>query len=263
MLLPIYIDYPTFLTNFLPTYWQDDNLLFKKHGKTLKDDLTKDFSMFAIMFPFYNYLYYRQQRIVCTPTDDAGNHYGIANLMPTVKAIADGTFPTLPTPPWDTVIFTQQNYELSILLFVGNIVNLLPFKIAQPNIFTLNDPIRDILSGTTFTSSYPLGSGTSADFNLTDITNKEYANCLLARVIKFYGNPSFNSILNTVALVSQSNLTDISFEISGLNVIITIDNIPEDQFYLISYLLEFKDNYGEPLYMEPNYGEIEFILNSA
>jgi hypothetical protein len=144
---------------------------------------------------------------------------------------------------------------------VGGIINFPRFKIAIPNIFTLNDPIRDILSGNGFQSIYPLGGGVASDFDLIDITNQQYARFILARILKFYGNPSANAVINTLALVLGVNLSNINFEINSINVTITINGINPNQFEVSKYFIAFRDNYNEPLFIMPSYGIFKFILN--
>lgn len=246
----LFVDYIKFTQELLPNYWQEE-----------ATDPTTQFNLYKILTPFFSYMYYREQGIVCDAVDANGNNYGIGNMSPTVIAIANGTFPDLPIPPWPSALFSQTQYQLAILEFIGNIVNLPLFQLSIPICFTLSDPIRGILSGDSYTSTYPLGGGLSTAYTMQTITPQEYANCLLARCLKFYGCPSTNAILQTVAYAAQTNISNISFEISGLNVIITINSIPEDYLQKVEAFMAFRDNYGEPLYIEPSYGEIEFVFN--
>jgi len=248
--MAIFLDYYKFVEDFLPNYWQEND--------PLPANL---FSLYEMSLPFFAYLYFREQMLVCAVQNDQGINYGLSNMESTVKAIATGTFPTLPVPSWPSAIFSQDIYETALLDFVGGIVNLPRFKVQIANIFTFDDPIRDILDGPSFISPYPLGGGSSADFSLIDITNKQYANFLLARILKFFGNPSRNAVINTVALVTQRPLSDVNLSLSGNTATITVNNIPDMDFELIKGFIEFRDNYDEPLYIEPSYGDLEFDLN--
>jgi hypothetical protein len=245
-----FLDYFQFVQDFLPNYWQENDPL-----------PANKFSLYEISFSFFSYLYYREQMLVCAVQNEEEVNYGLSNMQGTVYALAEGVFPALPVPTWASAIFSQTIYETALLDFIGNIVNLPRFKIEISNIFTFDDPIRDILDGPSFESPYPLGGGSSADFSLIDITNQQYANFLLARILKFYGNPSNNAVLNTVARVTQRPVSDVSLSKSGNTVTITVNNIPDSDFELIKGFIEFRDNYNEPLYMEPSYGFLEFFLN--
>lgn len=138
-------------------------------------------------------------------------------------------------------ILTESD-KMDFLSIIGNIIGLRPFSMSTPDGFILDIDKLDINR---------LGGG--GDIKI--ITSREYARCILARILKFYGVASIDNIYDSIVYVSQADPENVSASFSLNTITFTISSTNPQRTELF---IEYIDQYGYNLWIKPTYGSINF-----
>jgi hypothetical protein len=164
----------------------------------------------------------------------------IDDVIGSIQQIALNQIIMVGDPPKQYLI-TEQD-KMDFLSIIGNIVGLPAFSMEFPNGFILDIDRVDINK---------FGDGGT----IRSVSSSQYARCLQARFLKFFGAASVDNIFNSVVLVSQADPGNVTASFTGTKMIFTITTATPAIALLF---LEYIDQYGYNLWVKPEYGTIEF-----
>ena len=192
---------------------------------------SNEFSLFNMARVFIESLQYNVQPLSLL-NDIEGN------LIELSEVFYDSTIMVSPSE-----IITFEN-KMDFLAIIGDIIGLPPFSLVSESGFILDIDKLDV-------DSFDQSGGIQA------ISVSEYARCLLARRLKFFGSATLDNIYNSIQLVSQLDEDNVTAtHASGTNTLVvtlTTPNIERARLFM-----EYKDKFGYNLWVKPSYGIVEF-----
>ncbi len=212
--------------NFYSQYNQYQPRFWKNNS----DELT--FSPIRYSNPYLKYLQ-EKYNIQYLMQDFIANLYLIAENQPII----------FNTPP-NIHAFSDEDKK-EFLYFIGNIWGLPIFNLKATDGFILDNFSHGVLDVDSFNASSVAN----------EISAQQYANCLLARFYKIYGNNSIDNIIKSVQLVSQTPFSQIEVTISDKIINFQFGTLANSE---VNKFIEYKDINGYNLWIKPQYGLVTF-----